>query len=626
MAGVFGFIDPTGKARPEETLERLGEAIRFSARERIDGRHGARSALGVLHLGLLHHVSQPVRDEATGARLVLDGEITEPERLAARLRGAGARLGANPSEPELLLRLFLDEGPESFRDLDGSWAVAVLREEAGEVTLLTDRFGSRQILWAPLPGGGVAFFPDLKGTLAFDAIEKRLDPRAVADLIAFQYIYGRRTLLSGVELVPPASIARFREGRMETRAYWSLPFPETYPIISEREWVDEYVRLMKRAVEKRTRKAPATGSTLSGGKDTRLIAAATPRDLSEFHTFTFGLRGCHDRLYGREVARAVGAVHHDVDLTPESVLADLDRYIWFTDGMVNAKHGHISILFPLVRRHVDALLEGAPPASLFFYAAGIPGFDILNPVRAEVFLDYYMEARTEVKPEETRGVLAGPFADAFREGPRESVRASLGEKAPAFPPLLSARVGIRNRLPRFTNTGARYMRAVMEVRQPFCDYDLFDYAVTIPGKLFVDREVYHRLIRRHFPELSRIGCQGPGLPADPTLWQLFWKWRVERGKRWIAGVTGGRARFAQRKRTFDYDTWLRGPFRSRAERDLRADLLGAFGVADPKGVARLAEEHFNGRIDRTRVLWPLLTLENWLRQFFEGERPEPFDG
>ncbi|NNE10001.1 MAG: hypothetical protein HKN20_15680, partial [Gemmatimonadetes bacterium] len=126
MAGLFGFVGRPRGTAAEKLGEKLRSVLHQSPYEKIDLRTERDACLGVVHLGLLHPEIQPAHDPATGTRLVLDGEISEPDALAARLRTAGVAVPEGASEPDLLLALYLAQGPGAFADLDGNWAVAIV--------------------------------------------------------------------------------------------------------------------------------------------------------------------------------------------------------------------------------------------------------------------------------------------------------------------------------------------------------------------------------------------------------------------------------------------------------------------------------------------------------------------
>ena len=619
MAGVFGFVGRPSRSTPAETVESLSRLLTHSEYQKVDIWTGDAACLGVVHLGVLHDKPQPALDERTGARLVLDGEISEPDAIRRRLEAAGHRPAKDAGEPELLLALYTIEGAEALTGFDGSWTVAILSGAGDELTLITDRFGSRQLMTARLPWG-IAFFPELKGALAFDDLEKTIDSKAITEFFLFRHPLREGTFLENVSLVPAASISRYRKGSLARRVYWRFEFPERYPVQTVDDWVDGYIPLLKRAVGKRLEKPPRAGTTLSGGNDTRLIIAGTPTNFSPLHTFTFGPRRSYDRRFARKIARAVDAVHHDTEMTADEYMDRVEGYVWFSDGMVPAGHGHIAALFPLVRKHVDVLLEGLPGASGVLYTYGMKGRGILTPVGEEEYVQYQFDARCRVPPGDLANFLHEPFVPEDPAHPSPEFAENFGKGWPLLAHNRSILFSFPQHQRRFSIVGARYLRTVVEVRQPFIDYDLFDYALTIPANTLVTPDLPAYLLRRCAPKLARIPFQATGLPYDPTLLEQLLFWRKNQLKRWIAKLTAGGLDLEQGPRAATYGKVLTGKSGARIEAILTDRRLDERGILKAGGVRRILDDNRSGRAARSLLIWSLFSLELWCRQFFDGER------
>jgi asparagine synthase (glutamine-hydrolysing) len=121
------------------------------------------------------------------------------------------------------------------------------------------------------------------------------------------------------------------------------------------------------------------------------------------------------------------------------------------------------------------------------------------------------------------------------------------------------------------------MRHALEVRAPFLDTDVIDFAATLP-----DRERVRGLTTKVF--LKRYALRY--LPRDI----------VHRRKRGLSVPLA---------------SWLRDPLYDWARAHLASDALEAAGV--PTAVAlELLEEHRTRRRDHARALWTLIVISEWL--------------
>jgi asparagine synthase (glutamine-hydrolysing) len=121
------------------------------------------------------------------------------------------------------------------------------------------------------------------------------------------------------------------------------------------------------------------------------------------------------------------------------------------------------------------------------------------------------------------------------------------------------------------------MRSALELRAPFLDQTILEFAATLPPEERVhglrSKTFLKRFARRYLPP-----------------------WVVERRKR---GLSVPLAR------------WLRGPLRPWAEARLGTRRLGAAGI-DPDAALTLLDEHGRRRANHARPLWSLIVLSEWL--------------
>jgi asparagine synthase (glutamine-hydrolysing) len=126
----------------------------------------------------------------------------------------------------------------------------------------------------------------------------------------------------------------------------------------------------------------------------------------------------------------------------------------------------------------------------------------------------------------------------------------------------------------------------LEVRSPFLDHVLLEYAATIPAGLKVAGGIGKAILRDALGDL---------LPLE-----------ILRGP----------------KRGFSAPVamWLRGPLRSFAEELLLVRPRGVPEFFRPDAVRALWEAHQTGRDNHAMRLWALLVFEVWFRTWMDGSR------
>lgn len=141
-----------------------------------------------------------------------------------------------------------------------------------------------------------------------------LDPVGLEELMAFGYRRGTRTVLAGVRCLVPD---------------WQLEMPEVHPVdLCFDERADRLWELLRAAVHRASAASLRPRTTLSGGLDSRAIAAAAASlDSSRFSTGTFGDEDCVDLPVAVELASRLG-LRHELSVLPADAALESEERVW----------------------------------------------------------------------------------------------------------------------------------------------------------------------------------------------------------------------------------------------------------------------------------------------------------
>src|SRR6266550_7273671 len=182
MCGIAGVVGPTTSALVSaERVARMVRAMRHRGPD-DDGVYDARTTqatsdwgavLGACRLAiqdLSPAGHQPMVDPATGSVIVFNGEIYNFRPLRERLLRDGVPLRSG-SDTEVVLHLFLRQGPSILGLLEGMFALAIWSPRSGELFLARDRLGVKP-LYVTEQAGYVAFASELRALLAGDCVPR----------------------------------------------------------------------------------------------------------------------------------------------------------------------------------------------------------------------------------------------------------------------------------------------------------------------------------------------------------------------------------------------------------------------------------------------------------------------
>jgi asparagine synthase (glutamine-hydrolysing) len=283
MCGIAGVVDLSGQRRavPENVIQAMTRALihRGPDEEGFLLRPGI--ALGSRRLSIvgLADGQQPVANEDRTVFAVFNGELFNHVEERAGLEERGHRLVTH-CDTEILPHLWEESRQGLFERLRGQFAAALWDERRQELTLGRDRFGICPLYWTR-QGDWLLFASEIKALLASGMVPVRPDLRGIDHIFTFSALPGPTTCFEGVQLLPPGRYLRIipADGHgasvVEERAYWVMDFPNRGDEMdgNPRELVDEFERILLRAVDKRLRADVPVGAYLSGGVDSSMIAA-----------------------------------------------------------------------------------------------------------------------------------------------------------------------------------------------------------------------------------------------------------------------------------------------------------------------------------------------------------------
>lgn len=251
---------------------------------------------------------QPFADEGGRYTIAFNGEVFNFKELRRALEANGHTFRSQ-TDTEVVLRLFTVKGPAFLHDLNGFFALAIHDAETDSLFLARDRFGIKPLHWTAT-GGQFLFASELRTLLALGATGEP-DPVSACQYLTYYFTPAPHSVLAGFnKLLPGHSLSVDANGVHEERWY-SLPGSITARSGS-RPAGEALHQLLDDAVEKRLVSDVPVGTFLSGGVDSSIISALAARHHKHLHTFSVGYKDnayYNEAPYAEEVAHHIGSEH-----------------------------------------------------------------------------------------------------------------------------------------------------------------------------------------------------------------------------------------------------------------------------------------------------------------------------
>ena len=435
MCGIAGFTIPRGmpaaerSARFGEPLRRMAASLRHRGPDAQRGLLLDGIALGHARLAIvdLEGGVQPMRDATTGVTVVFNGEIFNWLELRDRLaRGYQFR---TRSDTEVILAGYLERGIDCVREMNGQFAFALWDPRNGALWLARDRPGICPLVYAAT-SDGLAFASEAKALFAGGHVTPALDPRGLKQSIQLWAPVAPRTAFEGVQALPPATVARFADGRLETWRYWDLDLGNPDPELAGPRAAEALGKLLTDAVRLRLRADVPVAAYLSGGLDSSLICALAQEELGgTLSTFSvaFDDASFDERRYQEEVATALRTHHRAVPIADREIGELLPEMVEKGEQLVlRSAPAPFLRLSQLVRDNATKVVltgEGSDEILL--------GYDLYRETQVRAF--WARRPSSRMRP--TLLARLYPYLALGRQGPamlEQAFRGDLQANAPAF--------------------------------------------------------------------------------------------------------------------------------------------------------------------------------------------------
>lgn len=436
---------------------------------------------------------QPMHSPDRNTIIIYNGELYNTPELRTELMSRGHEFVGH-SDTEVLLHAYLEWKTDAFARLNGIFAFAIWEKRERRLTLCRDRLGVKPLFFAPIRNG-LTFGSTIDTVLCHPEIEPALDEDGLRTLLL---LGPARPPESGVfrqiKSLLPGHFAVLTPENFTDHVYWQLEAHEhenDLPTTIERTHT-----LICDAARRQLVSDVPLACFLSGGLDSSILSMLAAKDYAArgetLHTWSVDYRD-NDKYFTKSIFQPnsddsyidqmvdfLGTHHHRVVLEPEALCAAL---LPATDaralpGMADVDSSLLLFCAAVKRGGTTVCLSGECADELF---GGYPWYH-----REEIlFEDTFPWSRSV-------GLRLGLLTpDAVRNG-EEFVRQHYRDtcdRAPKLPSDDKKAARMREmfvlNLDWFMATlldrkDRMSMYSGLEVRVPFCDHRIVEYAYNMP--------------------------------------------------------------------------------------------------------------------------------------------------
>lgn len=620
MCGICGELNyRDGAPADGARVERMTRALAHRGPDDEGLVVSGAAALGFRRLSIidLEGGHQPMANSSGTVWVAFNGEIYNFVALRDELRRHGHSFRTR-SDTEVVVHAYEQWGLDALEHLNGMFGLAIWDAEHQRLLLARDRAGVKP-LYYHVGANRVLFGSEIRAVVAGLGARPSVDPVAANLFLRYRYTPSPLTLYGGIRKLAPGTRVVVEAGAVREERWWSYDTSARHPAPLAAVAEQELFEIYDRAIERQLVSDVPLGLLLSGGVDSGLLLALMNRHGSGWPTFTvgFGSEFADDELVSAAAtARLLGSAHTDVQIDRSLFETSLAGIVGILEEPV-ASPSIVPMYFvcQLARQHVKTAFVGQGPDELF------------GGYRRHLGVRYGDQWRR------VPGFLRGPLAGALARVPRnewlQRARGSLGEhdRLRRYQEVFSLLPGSdtdelfkhellgdgssdlvfecwRDLVPSLDEAdelgGLQYlevnsslpdelllyadklsMHHGLELRVPFLDHEIIEYAARLPAGLKI------RHGRRKW--LHKRVC-GRFLPSEV----------IRRRKRGFAVNV--------------VDEWFRSSLSGQIDDTLMSDSSLIYEMLRTDPVRRLVRQHREGHRDNHKILFSLVVLETWLRQ------------
>ena len=591
--------------------------------------------LSIIDLSATGH--QPMRSASGRLTILFNGELYNYLELRRELESLGYAFRGT-SDTEVVLGAFERWGiTRTLERLVGMFAIALWNVESRTLTLVRDRLGIKP-LFVYAKDGTILFGSELKALLAHAEFDRSLDLGAVHDYLRYLYVPWPRTIFQHAQKLPPGHYLTIKDASQPLPAsipYWSVEEAARRGLAnpvdgSDSEVVDELEDLLATVVSSHLQADVPLGALLSGGIDsTTIVALMQSRASQRVKTFSvaFDTEEFNEAHHAASIARHLGTDHTELLCTGNEALSVVPKLPdLFDEPHADTSQIPAYLICGRASDSVTVALSGDGGDEVFGgynrYTIGerMLRTSTLMPRPARRLIASYIDSMSS-PGERRQGALAKLLAprvpagrmndrltkiskfmttesqsamyrslvSAWQDPQRLMVtptaqRGGLLEQVleAASPSRLIDRMMLADQLTymvddQLAKIDRVSMAVSLEVRVPFVDHRVVEYAWRVPTSLKIRRslgkwpvrQILYRYVPRTLVDRPKMGLSVP------------------------------------------IDEWLRGPLRDWAEELLAPARLAREGLLDPATVRQAWRALLNGQRSGALGIWTILILQSW---------------
>lgn len=455
-----------------------------------------------------------VTHEGKTYTIVYNGELYNTEALREQLRADGFHFRGH-SDTEVVLKMYIKYGSRCADKLNGIFAFAVFNSSDRSIFLCRDKIGVKPLFYYEYKGG-LIFGSEIKALLASTIVKPKIDEQGLNEIF---FLGPARTpscgVFKGVHELNPGECAIYKNGILCREQYYRIEAKEHTD--SENDTIEKTRSLLTDAIRRQLVSDVPLCFFLSGGLDSSIIVKTASeyykeRKLGKINTYSVEYRDNEkffkkSRFQPNADYEYISMMADNADTRHREVILDNKALVDALYNSVEARDlpGYVDVDSSLllfckeIKQNYTVALSGECADELF---GGYPWYHD----KSILFDDCFPWSKSQ---DVRRFILK----DGILKNGEEYVRQRYLDTINLAPKLKSDSETDRRMREMFFLNFYWFMQCLLErkdrcsmfsgleVRVPFCDYRLVEYAYNMPWSLKAYGNREKGIVRKAFEDI-----------------------------------------------------------------------------------------------------------------------------
>ena len=615
MCGIAGFISSVWGS---EDLVKMTRRLKHRGPD-AEGFYNNREQnifLGHRRLSILdlsEAANQPFYSKDKRYVMVFNGEVFNYQEIAAKHNITTI----TTSDTEVIIELFAQKGAQAFQEFNGMFAIAIWDTLEEKLTLVRDRFGIKPVCYYDGPDG-FAFASEIKSIIQLP-IPRLINSEALADYLFLEYIPKPNTIFQNIKKLTNGCYLEIgKDLRIQIKTYYDIRDKYNPFSVKEEDAIPQFQEILSNAVKTRMISDVPVGTFLSGGVDSSLITAKFQKNSSQpvdSYTIGFEEKKYDESIFAKRVADILQTNHHERRFNSENIFSELKNAVEFYDEPFAVASVMPSMLVSgIARQHAAVALSGDGGDELFMGYNTYKWYERMSTLkrmggRPALNLAEKMLATMGGKPAIKARLFDGwkdqhPYINLWSQDQQMFTQKEVGRllnysykhqtTIPYWESLEKANMTDMQEVSFFDiqyyladdlmyKMDIASMRHGLEVRCPFLDYNLVEYAVNLPVELKIKNGTQKYILKKALEKY---------LPNDKDI--------IYRTKWGFAAPS---------------EEWLKESHKYLIDQYLAPKRITEQGIFSSREISKLVTSFREGNYFHGKRIWALIIFQLWYDQY-----------